>query len=302
MDTEKKALLYALLTILAWSTVSTAFKVSLEHMSPMQLIFISMTSASIFLTGVLIYTKEIKHLCEYTFMQWIKIASLGLIIYAYYVFLFLGYDRLPAQIAQPINNTWAIVLTLFSFVFLKQKLSLKEFIFILFAYAGVVIIAVGGQSVQGSLSAMGLLCIIISTLLYPLYWLANNLFKLPSVSGLWGSFTIAALLALISILFNSEGLPKSGIPAGIYVGLFELGIPFILWGQALKLTKKISRIAPLTFLVPFLSLFWVSFIIKEEIASSTIVGLCFIVLGTFLQQKEATKNAPVASSDEQNNQ
>ncbi len=286
---ERKALTYGILTILAWSTVSTAFKISLTHMAPMQLIFISMLTASGFLTLYLFFTKGLFEIINYAKKDFAKMAILGIILFVYYVLLFMGYERLPAQIAQPINYTWAIVLTLLSVVFLKQKLSLKEFLYILLAYLGVVIIAVGGQSIGGSINSLGLICIIGSTILYPVYWLCNKMFDLPSVQGTWGSFVVASILSLLTLLCTNTGMPKDGIVAGIYVGLFELGIPFILWGLALRLTKKVSRIATLAFVGPFLSLFWINLIIKEPIAISTIIGICIIVIGTFLQQKEASK-------------
>lgn len=293
MQPENKALLYALLTVLSWSTASSAFKISLSFMNPMQLIFISMLTACLFLTCILIFSKEIKDIFKYSRHTWTKMLLLGVILFAYYTILLNGYARLPAQIAQPINNTWAIVLALFSVVFLKQKLSYKEFAYIIFAYLGVVIIAFGGQQVEENFDFFGLILIIITTMLYPLYWIANKKFQLPFTFGLWGSFGVTAIFAFFSLLFTETPLPTVGISSGIYVGFFELGIPFILWGQAIKLTKKVSRIATLSFLVPFLSLFWISIVIKENITFSTIIGLCFIVLGTFLQQKESRKELSV---------
>ncbi len=46
---------------------------------------------------------------------------------------------------------------------------------------------------------------------------------------------------------------------------------------------KLSIVSNLVFLSPFLSLFFVSVIIKEEIQFSTILGLFFIVTGILLQ-------------------
>lgn len=290
MKTENKAMICALLTVLSWSSASTAFKIALSYMDPTQLIFISMLTACLFLSFILLFIKQGKDIFHYSLDMWLKVFLLGIVLYAYYVILFLGYDRLPAQIAQPLNNTWAIVLALFSVYFLKQKLTLKEFGYIVFAYTGVLIIAIGGQKIEGSLSFEGLIFIIITTFLYPFYWIANKKFQLPFVFGLWGSFGIASIFAFLTLLFSENMLPQEGLFAGMYVGLFELAVPFILWGQAIKLTQKVSRIATLSFLVPFLALFWVNIILKEPIALSTIIGLCFIVVGTFFQQKESAKN------------
>ena len=53
--------------------------------------------------------------------------TLGLINpFLYYLVLFKAYDLLPAQEAQAINYTWALMLAFLSVIFLKQKLTLKD--------------------------------------------------------------------------------------------------------------------------------------------------------------------------------
>ena len=289
MTNQTKAFLYAGLTILAWSTVSTAFKVALESLSPMQLIYVSMATASLFLLGVMAMGKKLSEFASLPRRDWSNGVLLGLMLYLYYTVLFVAYDYLPAQIAQPINNTWALMLALLASWFLKQTLSARELFWMVFAYSGVLVISLGANGELGPLHPIGMTCIIASTLLYALYWIVNTKSRIPTLPGLIICFFTSFLLASGTLIVRGEALffPLRPLLAGVYVGLFELGIPFLLWGMALRLATSVAHISTLPFLVPFLALFWISIVLHEPIAWTTLAGLFLIISGTFMQQRTA---------------
>lgn len=293
MTNQTKAFFCAGLTILAWSTVSTAFKVALETLSPMQLIYVSMASAALFLLATVAAGKKFHEFRALSLTQWKRGALLGVMLYLYYTLLFVAYDHLPAQIAQPINNTWALMLALLASWLMKQKLSLAEFLWMLFAYSGVLVITSGAGETLGPLHPLGLACVIASTLLYALYWIANTKSGLPPLPGLLICFSVSCVLAALTLIVRGEALlmPLRPLLGGVYVGLFELAVPFLLWGVALRLTSSVARISTLPFLVPFLALFWINLVIREPIAWTTIAGLILIISGTFMQQRIAARRA-----------
>ncbi len=63
----------------------------------------------------------------------------------YYLVLFKAYDLLPASLAQPLNYSWAITLTLMAALFLGQKIRKQDWIAAALGYAGVVVIATKGD-------------------------------------------------------------------------------------------------------------------------------------------------------------
>ena len=75
----------------------------------------------------------------------------------------------------------------------------------------------------------------------------------------------------------------NGILAGVYVGLFEMGVTYILWLAALQLSETTARVSTLIFLSPFISLIFINRILGEAIAVTTILGLLLIVTGLLLQ-------------------
>jgi len=80
-----------------------------------------------------------------------------------------------------------------------------------------------------------------------------------------------------------------GWSAVTYVGLFEMGITFVLWLSALKLTANTARISNLIFASPFISLLLLATIIGETIHPTTLIGLVLIITGLVVQQFKTTK-------------
>lgn len=67
-------------------------------------------------------------------------------------------------------------------------------------------------------------------------------------------------------------------------GLFEMGITFVLWLSALKLTQNTARISNLIFASPFISLILLATVIGESIHPTTLIGLVLIIAGLVIQQ------------------
>ncbi|MFO8086799.1 MAG: EamA family transporter, partial [Bacteroidales bacterium] len=78
---------------------------------------------------------------------------------------------------------------------------------------------------------------------------------------------------------NMYGLIGAG-----YIGIFEMGITFVLWLKAMHLTERTDKISQLVFLSPFLSLFFIHIFVGETIYTYTIAGLVLIVSGIVFQQ------------------
>ena len=87
------------------------------------------------------------------------------------------------------------------------------------------------------------------------------------------------------LLFSKVWLPNlKGLLGAIYIGLFEMGIAFLVWLKALKLSKTTAHVTSLIYLVPFFSIVVIHFAVGEKILFSTVIGLLFIVTGIILQK------------------
>ena len=63
-----------------------------------------------------------------------------------------------------------------------------------------------------------------------------------------------------------------------------MGLTFLLWLTALRLTDNTARVGNLIFLSPFLSLVLIHFVVGETILASSVLGLGLIVAGLLYQQ------------------
>lgn len=290
MKNNKLAVIYALLAVAMWSTVATAFKLSLAEMTLLQLL----TGASFFsllvLTSFLIWQGKLKAAISGIPINLKSILVLALLNpVIYYIVLFKAYDLLPAQVAQSLNYTWAITLTLLSVPLLKHKLTKRDLVAVIFGYIGVVFISFSGKSITGELNYLGIFLAMFSTIIWALYWLLNARDKRAPIIKLFQSFLFAVPILLI-ITLSYEGLPESynskqllGIA---YVGVFEMGLAFICWQMALHFTDRVSRISTLIFLSPFISLFIINRVLGEPLSITTFVGLALIIFGIMVQQSE----------------
>ncbi|WP_108123994.1 DMT family transporter [Saccharospirillum mangrovi] len=291
MSSERRAIGYALMAVLLWSTVATAFKVALSQVSVSQL----MAGAAVFSILALMATLAIRGELNMAVARlWAdrKAAfQLGLINpVIYYAVLFEAYDRLPAQVAQPVNYTWAITLGLLSVPLLGHKLTRWDLFGMVLGYSGVVFISLAGQNVSGSLDYFGLFLALFSTLLWAGYWLLNTRDERPPIIALFQNFVYALPLLIVWMLWR-DGLPdmnSGSVWASLaYVGVFEMGVTFVFWQLAMHHTNNASRIGTLIFLSPFISLFLIHFVLGEPLQWLTFGGLGMIVAGLWIQQSKA---------------
>lgn len=285
-----KAYIYALLSVFLWSTVATAFKLGLMALSPLYLILLASTFSLIVFFVVILIQGKTKELFKVTLVGLGKSALLGALNpFGYYLILFQAYSLLPAQVAQPLNMIWPITLALLSAPLLKQKITIRNIVAILISFVGVVFI-----SSQGSLSGMantnptGALLAVGSSIIWALFWILSVLDKRDEIFKLFWNFAFGLVYLLIAaFLFTDFRLPNiKGLPAAVYIGLFELGITYILWMKAMQLSENNAKTGNLIFLSPFLSLVFIHFILGETIFVTTFIGLAFIISGIWYQQKK----------------
>ena len=291
MNTEQRAMLYGLASVACWSTVATAFKLSLSYIDVWQLMFYATLSAALTLLLVVSlrhgFSAVTTSLTTSFKQHWRLTILLGLLNpVIYYIILFKAYDMLPAQVAQSINYTWSLVLTLMAVFFLNQKIKIADLIAAGVCYGGVFLIATQGNvnSFVG-VNVMGIGLALLSTFIWAGYWILNMRDQREAGLGLCLNFTLAVPLTFcLCIYFSDLRVPLPGLAGAVYVGLIEMAIGFLFWSAALRLAKNASRINNLIFLSPFVSLIIIQQVLGEAIFPTTIAGLVMIIFGLILQQ------------------
>jgi drug/metabolite transporter (DMT)-like permease len=272
-----------------WSTVATAFSISLRYLTPLQLVALASAVSWCFLSLRLIHPARWQALRATAMRDRLFGLAMGWLNPAlYYLVLFAAYDRLPAQEAMAINYSWGITLALIAAPLLGQKLSLYSLLTSGISYFGIVVIATRGEpEALNFAQPEGVALALLSTLIWSLYWVINARKEIDPEVQLFLNFTGALPLLAALVWCQGAAAPLSwqGWAGGLYVGLFEMGLAFVLWMGAMQATRSTIRISSLIFLSPPVSLLFIWLIAGEALRPYTFVGLLLILLGLWLQRR-----------------
>jgi drug/metabolite transporter (DMT)-like permease len=292
MDRSKQSYLYAGLTILFWSTVPTAFKISLGEMDILPMLTIASLTSTIVLF-IIVLTQGNTHLiARTTRKEFLSSSILGLINPALYYFILLSaYKLLPAQVAQPLNMIWPIILVFLSVPLLHQKIESKSYLALLISFAGVYIISSQGRLFKaGHADLTGVLLATGSSVFWAFYFILSVRDKRDEGVKLLFNFLFGSIYLVVAMLISgnwSINIGLKSIASAVYIGIFEMGISFFFWLKALQLSATTAKVSNLVYLAPFLSLIFVHFILHEPVYYTTPVGLVLIISGIFVQNKRS---------------
>ena len=288
INNQKKAYIFAVAAVLLWSTVAVSFKIALRYVDFLQLLLFASFTAIIIYLLIALFSGELNSLFIIKKKELLNSAFIGFLNpFLYYVVLFKAYSLLPAQIAQPLNYLWPVVLVLLSAPLLGEKLRLISVISLLIGFVGVYVISTQGNLFGFKINEpYGVALAAGSSVIWALSWIYNQKDKREEKSKLFWNFVFGFIYILFSvILFSELKFPETkGILAVIYVGFFEMGITFFFWMKALHLTERNDNISNLIFFSPFLALIFIHLILKEEIFYTTYIGLILIITGVFIQR------------------
>jgi drug/metabolite transporter (DMT)-like permease len=286
-SSARKAYLFAILAVLFWSTSPTAFKLGLRHLDTWQLLTGATLSSTLVLGIVMLLRGNFRSLRTFTRKDFLFSALMGLLNpVAYYLILFKAYTILPAQVAQPLNMVWPIVLVLLSIPMLGQRIGWMSIGAMLLSFSGVVVVSLqGGNGAQDPQNRLGIILALSSSVVWAFYFLFNTRDRQDPVSRMFLNFAFASGYLLLVGILKGDTMPDSveGWFASLYIGVFEMGITFVLWLMAIRLAPSSDRISNLVFAAPFLNLLLASQILEERIYLSTVFGIILLVAGILIQ-------------------
>jgi len=282
------------MAIFFWSTIPTAFKLSLGEMAVLPVLTLASLASTVILLIIILAERKEKLIKKCTGRELLNSAILGFINpFIYYLILLKAYQLLPAQVAQPLNMIWPIILVFLSIPILGQKIGIKSFIALFISFAGVYIISSQGKLFHpGQSNLTGVILATGSSVFWALYFILNvkdirdEAVKL-FLNFLSGSFYL--ICALIITGMWPESVSFKGIATSVYIGVFEMGVTFYFWLKALKLAHSTDKVSNLVYLAPFLSLIFVHFILHEPVYFTTPAGLLLIISGILIQTRKLRK-------------
>ena len=295
MNKTRQSYIYAGLTILFWSTVPTAFKISLGELAILPMLTIAALSSTLVLLILLSAAGKSELIRRSTGKELLSSALLGLINpFLYYLILLKAYSMLPAQVAQPLNMIWPIILVFLSVLILHQKIERKSFMALFISFAGVYIISSQGRLFKpGHSDLTGVLLATGSSVFFAIYFIMNMKDKRDEAVKLFLNFLFGSFYLLIAMTFTGmwqSDFGLKGIITSVYVGIFEMGITFFFWLKALQTASTTDKVSNLVYLAPFLSLIFVHYILHEPVYYTTPAGLLLIISGILVQNSKPARS------------
>ncbi len=288
MHEQKKAVAYAGITVLSWSTVATMFKIALRSFSYFEVLLVA-TLTALFIFGVVItIQRKWGQIRRFSAKDWRWFALVGLLNpVVYYLVLFRSYELLPAQVAQPINYAWPVLLLVILAVFAAKPIPGMKYVGMAISLFGVVLISFGPAGLKGvSFSVTGLILAFLSAFLWAAYWTVKTMnTKTDHIVALFMIFLCGSVYLLAGALIIGVDLhSRQGMIASMLAGTFEMAIPFIFFGMAIQKTNNPALINQMCYLSPFLSLFLIHIFLGEQIYLTTYLGLILIIAGIMFNE------------------
>ena len=243
MKNKSKSILFASIAVLFWSTVPTAFKLGLNEYTPVQLILIASFVSVLILGTVLVFQGKSTLLLKQSKKEFTSSLLLGAFNpFIYYIILFKGIFIIACTIGT--TPEYDLADCYFNFIgthaWAKNKLEKfcrpgnKLYRGRYYLFPG------RPKGISKHKYITGVLLALASSVMWALYWTLNVKDKRDEILKLFLNFVTGFILLLIATAFFSDFHFHwgTGFWAAIYIGFFEVGVTYILWMNAMKLSQK----------------------------------------------------------------
>lgn len=282
--------LLILLAVIFWGTSFVATKTVLNEIKPVTVIILRLILASILLTIIALYTKR-KFSLNLKSHSWIFILALVAVFHLWIQVTGLQYTT--AANTGWIIGTAPIFMAILGFVFYKEKITLLQFLGILVALVGLLLLIGKGDITNiGLIENKGDLLVLGSAFTWGVYSMVNKKISL-SYSPLMTILYLFLMMAVIIIPFNLNTETINSVinlsPVSwmwiLFLGIFCSGIAYVIWAQALR-DMESAKVGAFLYFEPLVTVIAAWFFLQEEITLLMIFSGLLITAGVFIVNKD----------------
>ena len=273
-------LLELLLLAAVWGASFLFMRIAVPTFGPIFLIELRVLLAGLtllFISTRLNLVSEIRH-------NWLSLLVVGCLNSAipFVLFAFAAL-YLPAGFSSILNAAAPLFGTLITGLWLKEKLTLSQFIGLIIGFAGVTIL-VGWTKIPVTAGfiwavAAGLIGAFLYAVAAP--YARKKLVGVDPIAVATGSQLSAALVLLpITPWFLPNALPTiNEIAVVVALGLFSTALAYVIYFHLIS-TIGTSKTLTVAYLIPLFAMFWGALVLNEPITPSMVLGCSFILSGT----------------------
>jgi len=288
---KRKDSLFALLVVLIWGINFTVIKLGLDGVPSMILVVLrySITSLAVF------FVKKPKTDWKYIILYGLSVGvgQFSCLFYAMEI-------GMPASLASILLQLQAFISPFLALLFLKQKIKTKQLIGFIIAAVGLLTIGIGSGT--KGVSSIPLNAMIL-TICAPVFWSLANIIAIfasekATAEGetldmlglvVWSSLIppipmlgIALLVDTPQTLLNAVmNLSAMSIFSALYLSVGATIFGYGMWNILIS-KYTISKIAPLSLLVPITGLLTARVVLQEQLSIIQWLGVLIILAGLML--------------------
>jgi drug/metabolite transporter (DMT)-like permease len=273
-----------LIAVLLWGFSYIAIKISLEYLTPIEMI-----AARLLLGAVTLFVLiKIKRLPLGIKGQVKNLLLASLFLFLHFWVMATGMITTTATNTAWILTTSPIFISLLSYLLLKEKIGLNHVIGIFLAVAGVILLVSKGD--LGSLdwiSSTGDWIVLGSCVTWAFYTIAARKVSRelhPLTATFWMIAIAGVVIIPYSLIINgcsAYAMPLDGTIALIFLGVGCLAIAFWCWSEGLS-KKPAGEVGIYLYLEPLFTMSGAAILIGETITIWVILGALCIVAAVYV--------------------
>ena len=288
----KKSIVYAVITVLIWSTLATSAKLVLDAIPNFEMLFLSSVFAFLFLLVLNTAKGTLRLIKKYEPKELLMMAGLGFLgLFLYSALYYFGISVLGSQEACILNYLWPMMIVIFACIILRERFTVKKIAAMALSFSGIVVLMLGGESAGNSVRIKGIFACVAAAVCYGLFSVLNKKHSLDQNVTMMVIWLTTAVCSLIAGQLTETFVPVKGIQwlGLLWLGVVVNGAAYLLWAKALKMAEDSAVVANLAYLVPFLSVILSAAVLKERLSVSAIAAMALIIGGIVLQSVDIKK-------------
>lgn len=281
MKNENSPHLYAIITIIFWSLAYVLTRMVLVYFTALSLGFLRYFIASIVL---IIFAGAVKlKIPERKDFKWFALSG-AMGFFLYMIAFNIGSKNVTASTSSLLLSLVPIITALLSHCLYKEKLRAFQWIAIMIAFTGIIILTMLKGDMVYHKSMVWLLlsacCLSIYNLLQRKLTQRYSALQAAIYSILIG--TIMLSLIFPRAMKEIKGASVTYLFYIILLGIFPSALAYVSWSKALANAKSTSMVSNYMFLTPFLTALWERCLIGETIDFSIMLGGTVILSGLLI--------------------
>lgn len=280
-----------ILVSLIWAGSFIAVKIIVDEISPINLTVIRFLIATPFMFFIILLGKNEKTI---PLKELPALAVLGLSgVTLIYIFQYIGIEYTTASTASVLINVNVIFIAILSFLFLKEKFSLKKIVGVVLSFIGVIVVIFAQmrneEIVFSGLFLLGCILVLLSAGCWAIYSIVGKriLTKHDPITVTAYAFALGTVFYLPFISYDIvsviQNISFNGWMAILYLAFLSSVFGYIGWYYALGKIEA-SRVAVFLNLIPLFTI-TMSFFINEIPTILFLVGAIIIIYGVYLTQR-----------------